>query len=432
MNQQTVKGVIDLVALVLLVITGVMLLPRFFMWIGGFFPYKKFAETDVLNKYAILIPARNESAVIRGILDSLKKQDYPLELLHIYVVVKEHGDKTIEICKKYPNITTLVAPLQKCKGDALDEAVRYINTHALDYDGFLIFDADNVASPNFVSKINDAFVAGYDIVKGNQNCKNWDTNWVSAASAYIFTILNHFQNKFRGAYNGNITLSGSGMLLSKRVFDGFDGWPFKTLTEDYEISVHGVANGFRTAFCGDAEFLDEAPISYKVVKAQRIRWVKGYLQANQIYNKQLWRRLFAKNVNNRWSVFEYLFGVTAIWMIAITMLWFMLANLVAGIFLSPWVYTGVYFVRSLGALVGYYAFMLMYSLPIMIYEQKRAKLKPFLFAKALLVQPILAIMYPVFYLMATFKAEVEWVPTPHVVNLVDEGDGDDEGGEMGG
>ena len=51
-----------------------------------FFPNKhKIGEFKAKNKFALLIAARNEEAVIPDLVESLKKQDYPKKLYDIYV-----------------------------------------------------------------------------------------------------------------------------------------------------------------------------------------------------------------------------------------------------------------------------------------------------------------------------------------------------------
>ena len=39
------------------------------------------------SRYAVLIAARNEAAVIGDLIDSLKRQNYPADLIDIYVVL---------------------------------------------------------------------------------------------------------------------------------------------------------------------------------------------------------------------------------------------------------------------------------------------------------------------------------------------------------
>ena len=47
---------------------------------------KKYPETDQSKKYAILISARNEEAVLGNLLDSINNQDYPSENITVFVV----------------------------------------------------------------------------------------------------------------------------------------------------------------------------------------------------------------------------------------------------------------------------------------------------------------------------------------------------------
>lgn len=51
------------------------------------------------HKFMAIIPAHNEETVIGNLIESLKKQDYPKELLDIYVIADNCTDKTAEIAK---------------------------------------------------------------------------------------------------------------------------------------------------------------------------------------------------------------------------------------------------------------------------------------------------------------------------------------------
>ena len=50
-----------------------------------------------LGRYAVLIAARNESAVIGQLIDSILAQDYPRELVDIYVVADNCTDDTAAV-----------------------------------------------------------------------------------------------------------------------------------------------------------------------------------------------------------------------------------------------------------------------------------------------------------------------------------------------
>ena len=53
-----------------------------------------FPEARGKRHFAVLIPARNEEAVIAQLVRSLKKQNYPGELVDIYVLVNHCTDNT--------------------------------------------------------------------------------------------------------------------------------------------------------------------------------------------------------------------------------------------------------------------------------------------------------------------------------------------------
>ncbi len=51
------------------------------------------------HKFMAIIPAHNEESVIKNLVESLKKQDYPEELLDIYVIADNCTDRTSQIAK---------------------------------------------------------------------------------------------------------------------------------------------------------------------------------------------------------------------------------------------------------------------------------------------------------------------------------------------
>ena len=66
----------------------------------GLFKTKVFAKTERQHKYAVLIPARNEETVIGNLLDSIAAQDYPAELISVFVVADNCDDKTAQIARE--------------------------------------------------------------------------------------------------------------------------------------------------------------------------------------------------------------------------------------------------------------------------------------------------------------------------------------------
>ena len=63
---------------------------------------------------------------------------------------------------------------------------RILNEYGDKYEGFFVFDADNLVSPNYTRIMNDAFDAGYLECARANNSKNFDSSWISAANALWF------------------------------------------------------------------------------------------------------------------------------------------------------------------------------------------------------------------------------------------------------
>ena len=100
---------------------------------------------------AILVPARDESKVIEGLLKSIKEQTVTIDMKDVYVIVEEKKDKTVTICKKYgATVVFRTNPERQRKGYALDEAIKQIEK---DYDLYFIFDADNVLDQNYIKEM---------------------------------------------------------------------------------------------------------------------------------------------------------------------------------------------------------------------------------------------------------------------------------------
>jgi cellulose synthase/poly-beta-1,6-N-acetylglucosamine synthase-like glycosyltransferase len=249
-------------------------------------PRHKAAAT--LHRYAILIAARNEEAVIGNLLDSIRQQDYPAELLDVYVVADNCTDRTAKVCRSR-GVHVYERPGRKLvgKGYALQELLNHIPREK--YDAFLVFDADNLLSPQYMTEMNKTFSDGYQVITSYRNSKNYGDNWISAGYALWFLREARYLNGARMALGNSCAVSGTGFLFSRRVLEARGGWHYFLLTEDIEFTVDLVTKGEIIGYCPTAVFYDEQPTRFSQSFRQRLRWSRGYLQVFRHYGGRLLR-----------------------------------------------------------------------------------------------------------------------------------------------
>ena len=114
------------------------------------------------HKFMAIIPAHNEETVIKNLVDSLKMQNYPKELLDIYVIADNCDDDTAKIAEEAgATVLKRFDPEKKTKGYALNWFLGKKIEENADYDAFCIFDADNIVDSNFLKEMNNKLLSGY-------------------------------------------------------------------------------------------------------------------------------------------------------------------------------------------------------------------------------------------------------------------------------
>ncbi len=249
-------------------------------WLIGLFFTRKFKPAKKKHKYAILIAARNEKNVIGNLLDSINKQDYPSELLTTFVVADNCTDNTAEIARKHGAVCyERFDNEHKTKGFALQYLLEKIGEDydRMSFEGYFIFDADNLLKNDYISKMNDAFDSGEKIITSYRNTKNFDENWIASTYAIHWIRSIRCNHRARSVLRLATNIQGTGFLFTNEIVK--NGWHYTSLTEDRALTADAVAQGYRISYQDEAMFYDEQPTSLKVALRQRTRWSKGHLLA---------------------------------------------------------------------------------------------------------------------------------------------------------
>ncbi len=241
------------------------------------------------HKYGFLIAARNESSVIAQLIDSIRRQDYPKELVQIFVIADNCTDNTAQVARDAGAVVYERFDQERVgKGYALDFGLKSIERDfaSENIEGFFIFDADNLLSKNYIAKMNEIFDEGYSVVTSYRNSKNYGTNWLTAGYSLWFLRESKYLNNSRMLMDTNCAVSGTGFLVNANVLKENGGWHYTLLTEDIEFSVDCAVAGRKIGYA-EAEFYDEQPSTFKQSWIQRLRWAKGFYQVFGKYGKKL-------------------------------------------------------------------------------------------------------------------------------------------------
>jgi len=275
------------IAIKILAIIGTIISILYFykipLAILGFFATKKFKSAKNQHTYGICVCARNEEKVIKNFLDSVAESDYPLDKITVFILAHNCTDATAKVAKEYNREKLNVVvyeydnPQEKTKGFALkylfDKIEEDFGRESLD--GYYIFDADNVISQNYLTKMNDSFDAGNKIITSFRNSKNVNQNWISFSYAMHWMRTCLTENRGKSLVKLACRVQGTGFLFANDLVK--NGWMYTSLTEDRSFCTDAVIQNYNITFCDQAIFYDEQPYKLKVALRQRLRWAKGHL-----------------------------------------------------------------------------------------------------------------------------------------------------------
>jgi len=293
---------------VIAALLGIFYAYRLVFGVVGVFRTKRYPAAVKQHQYAVVIAARNEERVIGNLLDSIACQDYPAELVTVFVVADNCDDKTAEIARSKGAVCyERKDPHRRTKGYALEFLFEKIEAdYGIEsFEAYLMFDADNLLQPDYISRMNDAFDSGERVVLSYRNTKNLGDGWISAGYALHWIRTCRLEHCGRSVLGVSGRIQGTGFLFASDIVS--DGWHYTSLTEDRAFSSDLVARGITISYQHEAEFFDEQPTSLRIAWRQRLRWAKGHLQAFAETGKKLFLGCFSqKGFAKRFSCFDML------------------------------------------------------------------------------------------------------------------------------
>ena len=261
------------------------------------------------HKFMAIVPAHNEEAVIKNLVESLNAQNYPKELYDVYVIADNCTDATAEIAKDAGAIVLKRFDEQnKTKGHALNWFIKQKIEEKADYDALCVFDADNIVDKNFLKNMNKKLCQGEEVVQGYRDIKNPTDSWIAGGYAIFYWMMHRFYHLARYNLGLSPLLNGTGFMVKFDLLKP-NGWQTITLTEDIEYSLINIAQGRKLGWAVDAIVYDEQPVTFKASWSQRSRWTVGHLQCMKEYTGKLINGVKEYKTLMNFDGALYLFGI---------------------------------------------------------------------------------------------------------------------------
>lgn len=168
------------------------------------------------KRFALLIAAYREDAVIMDTVRACLAQDYPADRYDV-VVISDHMHPDTNAKLSALPVKLLQVDFEKSTNTkSLKAALEYLGENV--YDIALVIDADNIIAPSYLSEVNDAFARpGVQVVQTHRIAKNMNTDM-----AYLDAISEEINNSIFRLGHVNLGMSaaliGSGMAFQYSLF----------------------------------------------------------------------------------------------------------------------------------------------------------------------------------------------------------------------
>ncbi|MDP4088154.1 MAG: glycosyltransferase family 2 protein [Bacillota bacterium] len=282
--------------LVMIFTKGLLFISAYYLILSffGLIKFKNRKVSEPKKSFALLVAAHNEEAVIKDIVHSLYRLDYPRELFDVFVIADNCTDNTAGIAR---NNGALVYERtnkdKRGKGYALEWMFDKIFKMEKKYDAVVIFDADNLVSKQFLKEMNNKLCEGFEVVQGFLDSKNPVDTWITGSYSIAFWTSNRQFQLARSNLRLSSQLGGTGFCIATDTLKEL-GWGATCLTEDLEFSCKLVLNGKRVGWAHDAVIYDEKPLTLSQSWWQRKRWMQGFADVATRYFWKLMKRAVTK------------------------------------------------------------------------------------------------------------------------------------------
>src|ERR1700761_427911 len=153
-----------------------------------------------------------------------------------------------------------------------------------------VLDADFVPPTDFLRRTVPVLLAdsGLAFVQARWGHANRGANWLTRVQGALLDA--HFSVEQEARYRAGLPISfnGSAGVWNRIAIEQGGGWTGDTLTEDLDLSMRCMMQGWRGAMVSDMVVPGELPQTAAAWRAQQARWTKGHAQVARKLLPVIW------------------------------------------------------------------------------------------------------------------------------------------------
>ncbi len=376
-----------------------------------FFGKKKEMEAKEPGNFpfvTVQIPTYNDPVAERCIRQCMQF-DYPKDKYEIIIADDSTSTKTQELLARFEEQNKgFIKYVHRdnrngFKAGALENSMKCAKGEII-----VIFDADWIPGKDFLTKViqpfSDPQVA---LVQTRQGFYNKESSLITRFASYLLMVYHSIIMPINSRINC-VFFCGTAGAIRRTVFEKLGGWNLNSLTEDSDLSVNLLLNGYKSVYL-DFETPSEVPATFESFLKQQMRWCYGN---TRVFFDNAFKILFKRGITLRQRLmilFVTLGNVAAPFVFIMT-----LAGL-SGWFLGDPALFGIKdFITLMSRFFLTGGFVMIGA--IALYKNHVLKEFPYLVLSAFTLGLILAVANTIAFFRAAFNMKLSWFCTAKEAN----------------
>lgn len=259
--------------------------------------HKKVGSSPELTEFPVVtvqLPVYNEVYVVRRLIESVCRFDYPKESMEIQIL-DDSTDETTEVIarsvQEYRGRGFRIEHVHRTnregyKAGALKEGLK---TAAGEF--VAIFDADFMPRKDFLRRTLPHFLADPKIGMVQTRWEHANSDYSLLTRAQAMALDGHFviEQNVRNKAGFFINFNGTGGIWRKSCIEDAGNWQADTLTEDLDLSYRAQLKGWKFQFLNNVTSPAELPSEINALKSQQFRWTKGAIETARKTLPRVWK-----------------------------------------------------------------------------------------------------------------------------------------------